>query len=367
MKVLHINCNYLGTALHQCMVEHMDRLGVDSTVFVPTYSPATSIKPNDNVIIDKCFRKWDRIAFYHKQKKIRNALEHRLSVDRFDLLHAYTLFTDGNCAYELSKKYGVDYVVALRNTDVNHFFKWMPHLRKRGIQIMRSAKAVFFLSESYKQEILQKYVPPVYHKEICEKSHIVPNGVDDFWLENLQTDTNRTVAENTVKLVYAGRIDANKNIPTTQAAMKLLMKKGYAVHLTVVGNVKDKKVFEQIQKDDFTTYIPPKNKAELINIYRDNDIFVMPSYTESFGLVYVEAISQGLPVVYTAGQGFDKQFSEGEVGYSVDSHSAESVADAIDRIAQNYDAITNNLAAKARRYDWNRICTRYCSIYESIF
>jgi glycosyltransferase involved in cell wall biosynthesis len=68
---------------------------------------------------------------------------------------------------------------------------------------------------------------------------------------------------------------------------------------------------------------------ELIDIYRANDIFVMPSFTESFGLVYAEAISQGLPVVYSIGQGFDRQFPEGEVGYHADPNSAQSVADAI--------------------------------------
>ena len=38
-------------------------------------------------------------------------------------------------------------------------------------------------------------------------------------------------------------------------------------------------------------------------IYRENDIYVMPSIIETFGLVYAEAMSQGLPVIYTRGQG----------------------------------------------------------------
>ena len=149
MRVLHINCNYLGTALHQCMVEHLDHQGVENTVFAPTYGLETAvITPNENVIVKKCFRKWDRAAFYYKQNKIRKALERSVSVADFDLLHAYTLFTDGNCAYEMWKKYGVNYVVAVRNTDVNFFFRLMPHLRKRGVEILRNAKAVFFLSEA---------------------------------------------------------------------------------------------------------------------------------------------------------------------------------------------------------------------------
>lgn len=55
----------------------------------------------------------------------------------------------------------------------------------------------------------------------------------------------------------------------------------------------------------------------------------MPSFTESFGLVYAEAMSQGLPVIYSKGQGFDGQFAEGVVGYHVDAHDPEELCENI--------------------------------------
>ena len=366
MKVLHINCNYLGTTLHQCMVEHLDRLKVDSTVFVPTYNADNgTVTPNNNVVVSKCFNKWDRIWFDYKQRKIQKALESEVAVGEFDLIHAYTLFTDGNCAYKLSKKYGVNYVVAIRNTDVNDFFRWRPHLIKRGIRIMRNAKAIFFLSESYRQQVLEKYVPARYRDALAAKSYIMPNGIDDFWLENGRMDTAKQIGD-PLRLVYAGRIDANKNIATIQAAMKILAQRGCETRLTVVGKVVDNVVYRHISADSNTSCLPPRNKEELIDIYRSNDIFVMPSFTESFGLVYAEAISQGLPVVYTIGQGFDRQFPEGEVGYHVDPNSAQSVADAILKIADNYSTIADNLSAKASLYSWDSLCTRYVDIYKSV-
>lgn len=366
MKILHINCNYLGTPLHQCMVEHLNALGVESTVFVPTYNPDnTSITPNGNVIVSKCFRKWDRISFSYKQKKIQKAMMDTIPVGEYDLLHAYTLFTDGNCAYEMSKRYGVDYVVAIRNTDVNDFFKWRPYLIKRGIRIMQRAKAIFFLSESYRQQVLQKYVPDRYRDALEAKSYIMPNGIDDFWLENRWKGTEKQM-NSPLRLVYAGRIDGNKNIPTTQAAIKILADKGYKAHLTVVGKAVDKAVYRQVSVDPNTTCIPTKNKEELLGIYRANDIFVMPSFTESFGLVYAEAISQGLPVAYSIGQGFDRQFAEGEVGYHADAYSAESVADAILMIVKNYKVITDHLSTKASKYSWDTLCAQYCDIYKSV-
>ena len=54
MKVLHVNCNYLTTVLHQTMVEHLDGQGIDSVVFAPTYDAGRMvIKPNPNVVVSE--------------------------------------------------------------------------------------------------------------------------------------------------------------------------------------------------------------------------------------------------------------------------------------------------------------------------
>ena len=64
MRVLHLNCNYLGSALHQTMIEHLERLGIENQVFVPTYSRKISVvNVNKNVIVSETFRKWDRLLF----------------------------------------------------------------------------------------------------------------------------------------------------------------------------------------------------------------------------------------------------------------------------------------------------------------
>ncbi len=367
MRIFHINCNYAGNALHQIMVENLEKLGHDNQVYVPVYSKDVSvITPNSNVCISECFKKWDRLVFDYKQRKIYKDIVSRFDVSDYDIIHAYTLFTDGNCARKLSKKYGVPYVVAVRNTDVNTFFKYMPHLRKRGIKTMLNASAVFFLSEAYRKQVFDKYIPAKYQKEILKKTYTVPNGIDDFWLNNKVEYTEKEKNFEKVKLIYAGRIDKNKNIPTTQKAMEILRKEGYEASLTVVGRIEDKAEYEEIIRNKKTTYIPNQKKEDLIKIYREHDIFVMPSFTESFGLVYAEAMSQGLPVVYSAGQGFDEQFENGEVGCRVDAHSPESVAEGIKNIIENYYSIKTNVSKCAEKFKWSEIARQYDGIYKQL-
>lgn len=367
MRVLHINCNYIGTALHQLLIEKLDERGCENSVFAPTYDKNLSvITPKENVVVSECFKKWDRLFFDYKQKKIFKAVEKSFSVNDFDVIHAYTLFTDGNCARKLSEKYGLPYVVAVRNTDVNSFFRLMPHLRKRGVTNMMKASAVFFLSEAYRNLVFEKYVPQKYHEELIKKTYVIPNGIDDYYCNNSVSRPKLLSDAKSLRLIYAGRIDKNKNILTTQKAIDLLCEKGFDVSFNVIGKIADDVLFERIIKDERTQYFEPMPKERLIEKYREGDIFVMPSFSETFGLVYAEAMSQGLPVVYTKGQGFDCQFEEGFVGYHINADNAEEVAEAIEKIAENYETISSNAINGYKKFSWNIIADKYMKLYDSL-
>jgi hypothetical protein len=91
------------------MIEELDKLGYNNQVYVPTYNKNLAvIVPNENVIVSECFKKWDRILFDYKQRKIYKDIQSKCNISKFDCIHAYTLFTDGNCARKLSKKYGAN-------------------------------------------------------------------------------------------------------------------------------------------------------------------------------------------------------------------------------------------------------------------
>lgn len=370
MRILHINCNYIGTTLHQLMIEHLDALGIQNEVFVPTYDKNIAvIKPNNNVYVSECFNKWDRLVFDYKQRKIIKAIEEHYDVASFDLIHAYTLYTDGNVARVLSEKYGVPFVVAVRNTDVNDFLKKMIHLRKRGLKTLLAAKAVFFLSEAYKKTVIEKYTPHQHTESIMKKTKIIPNGIDSYWFDNIGNNRNydriqERLNHKQLKLIYVGCIDKNKNITTTCDAIDILKEDGWNIEFTVVGAIKDKTVFSSIK--DKIKYLPARPKEELLKCYRDADIFVMPSIHETFGLVYVEALSQGLPIIYSEKQGFDEQFENGYVGYHVDAMSPKSISNAMCQIAYDYTKFSNVCLEASKQFDWYLISKSYLDIYYSI-
>ena len=324
IKILHINCNYLTTALHQTMIRELNQY-TENIVFVPTYDRYNRvINLDNNVIVSECFNKWDRIFYFYKQKKIFASVEKNVkNISEFRFIHAYTLFTDGNVAFKLSKKYNIPFVVAIRDTDVNSFLKYKKYLKPLAIKILKNAAAIFFLSASYKKYFFEKFLNNKDKEVINEKIFIIPNGIDNYYFKNIFVDKNakesiERIKNKKINLIFVGKICKRKNLELTLKAISILRKYDWIINFNVIGKITDQKLYDRLANKYEFNYLGEHNRIEIVSLLRENDIFVMPSKTETFGLVYAEAMSQGLPVIYTKGQGFDGQFDEGLVGYHVD-------------------------------------------------
>ena len=80
---------------------------------------------------------------------------------------------------------------------------------------------------------------------------------------------------------------------------------------------------------ELVTFLPPQSRDHLVNVYRAADLVAVPSYTESFGLVAVEAQACGTPVVAAAVGGLPVAVRDGVSGMLVDGHDADDWAQAI--------------------------------------
>lgn len=363
MKVLQISGDYYYSTVYPSFQQAMLNTGVDSSFFVPSTIGVKLYPFDENIIQTPCFQKWDKLYYHHKQTKVFKALMLIIENRHPDIIHSHFLFSGGYCCYMAKKKYGIPYLVAVRNTDMNTFFRYCFWLRPLGVKIMQAASAVVFLSDTYRRQLIGNYVPNKYRKQIESKSIILPNGIHSYWLESRKSHSLK--ADNNIRVVFAGSIDRNKNCLATSEACKLLLEKGYSVEYTIIGRIVDDSYFRNLTKNEYVHYIPPKNKEELAELYNNQDVFVMPSFHETFGLVYAEAMSQGLPVIYTRGQGFDKQFDEGVVGYSVDATNPVEIAEKLLLIKNDYVAISQRCKYLCEKFDWEKIALQYVDLYRS--
>lgn len=369
MKILHLNCNYAGTYLHETMINHLEKITDKNFVYCPVrYDYESERDFKDNVLVSPCFRSVDRYSFFYKQFKIYKDVKSKVNINEYDVLHAYTLFTDGNVAYRLHDEFHLPYVVAIRATDLL-FMRLRPYLRTRGLEILRNASAVFFLSETMKDLFYSKYVSETEIESLLKKTHIIPNGIDEFYLNNIyERDFDATYLRLQRKELYVvcvSQIIPRKKIPLIIYALNQLEREGYKVNLKVIGRAVDNKLLNEIRRSDFVEYISPKKKEELIQYYRDADIFALVSSNETFGLVYAEAMTQGLPVIYKKREGFDGQFSDGLIGVSSEA-TVDDVVTAFKKVIENYSYMAKNCIEKCKIFNWNDIVERYVSIYKDV-
>ena len=363
MNILHICNNFISSTVHQRMAQASRKLGIRNTVFAPVVTLAGRVKPVEDEYALACVNSLDRFFFHHKQKKTYNALKRTVEVTDYDYLHTHCVFTDGNVALRLKKELGLPYLVTINNTDLNHFFKLRVFLRKRGVRIMREAAAIVFIAEPYRKVVFEKYVPRKYWAQLLEKTYVIPFGMDDFWFENLAGEAKTLDKPKQLRIFYAGDINANKNITQTVEAIRLLRQQGWDIQFSMAGKVHDETLFRQLTQESFVTYLGLLDREGLLKQYRSADIFAMPSHRDTFGLVYAEAMSQGTPILYTRGQGFDEQFPDGEVGYAVSDQDPAEMADRIRRIAEEYPRLSAACIRNADKFNWENIAKQYQSIY----
>lgn len=354
----------MQTSLYHNLFVELESYNEKNIVYVPAVSAIRNVSYKTEYL-NKSFSVFDRLLYQRKQNLIFYDICKKEYLSDIKLLHAHTLFSAGYAAYRISKKMKLKYIVAIRDTDVNIFFKRMTHLRNLGVKIMYNAEQVIFLSEAYKKTVLTKYVPKSKKTLIEEKSIVIPNGIDKYFLENRyyrkiekQTDS--------IKILFVGEITRRKNVTETIKACMYLNSRGYKVSYTVVGEIKNTFIGWRLKRYPFIFYHPKCNKEQVLQYMRTADVFVMPSITETFGLVYAEAMSQGLPIIYTKGQGFDGHFKDGEIGFAVNCFDYKMIAQKILEIYSNYDSISERCTSYADRFDWKKIAFDYKEIYNRI-
>ncbi|PAE25789.1 glycosyltransferase family 4 protein [Bacillus sp. 7894-2] len=376
MQVLHICSYYIGNKLYSNLVKQLSfRNGLNQKIYIP-------IRDNKhfklNQLPDKFFsveyfysnilNKFDRYLYFRKITKQMKDIEKKINpIGNIDFIHAHTVFSDGGTAYKLYKRYGINYIVNVRNSDINFFYKFGIHLRPFMYKILLNAQSIVFISVAYKERLLS-LLPSALVKKIENKCIVVPNGIDEFWYSNRIKESKKRNPSK-IKLLFMGKIDKNKNLINVIHASKLLVDKGYQVSLHVLGDgpmeEKCKELCNTLGVSNNVTFYGYVNDKELISSIMDkSDVLVLPSFRETFGLVYIEAMTRGLPVIYSKGQGIDGLFNSGmEVGFPVNPYEKLSIVESIQNIILRYDELSQNCIKESLPFSWVKTADKYYELY----
>lgn len=116
---------------------------------------------------------------------------------------------------------------------------------------------------------------------------------------------------------------------------------------------------------DRVTFLPPQSREQLVEVYRAADIVAVPSYSESFGLVAVEAQASGTPVVAAAVGGLPVAVADGKSGILVPSHDAGDWANALASVFErDADELSRHALAHASQFSWDNTVDGLLASYE---
>ncbi|MGG7142777.1 glycosyltransferase family 4 protein [Clostridium nigeriense] len=375
MKVLQICSFYAINDLYKNLFEELKSIAIDSDIYIPCRPKNIPENVEKNEFYSGVYKNGDRIyekvinvlnqyLFYKKNNDIYEDLKKKVKIDKYNIIHSHSLFENGYLAYKAKKEYGIEYIVAIRNTDVNGYFKKAKHLRKIGIEIMKNAKKVIFISPSYREFVINNFIKESDKEVIINKSEVIPNGIDNFWIDNILIHGRSLVNKEEIHLIQACRIDKNKNVSTSIEIAKKLREEGINSFIKIIGDGEEKKALQEKYSElTYVSFEKKSSKDELKKYYDNSDILIMPSKNETFGLVYPEAMSRGVPIIYTRGQGFDKYFDDGEVGYPIIYNSVEEGVRSIKDILDNYDNISSKCIKNSELFSWKKISKEYKRIY----
>jgi glycosyltransferase involved in cell wall biosynthesis len=222
--------------------------------------------------------------------------------------------------------------------------------------VARGAAAVVVASDRERDAVVSCRVDPA-------RVHIRGNGFPepgDEGAANGELRTRLSIPAGAPLVLYVGRIAAGKGIEHLLEAARRIPD----AHVVFVGP--DDRHGTAVEQTDNVHVLPATNEPPL-ELYRQADVFVLPSEGESFGMVAAEAAAAGTPVIVSDRCGIAGYFEDGEA--LVVPYDREAVVDAVRRVLSD-DELRARLARggieAARRTSWDRVTDRQEEIYRAV-
>jgi alpha-maltose-1-phosphate synthase len=190
--------------------------------------------------------------------------------------------------------------------------------------------------------------------ELADRINVLSSFAKDSFLENgirkdkihvtpLSVDTNvflpkkklANIGNSYFKILFVGRIEYLKGVHYLLEAIKKLNLKD--VYLSIVGNStpETEHLLYNYKELNNIEFLGQKNKEELVEIYNTHDVLILPSIQESFGLVILEAMSCGVPVIATENTGASDIISDGIDGFIIPIRDPDKIAEKIIFLKEN--------------------------------
>jgi glycosyltransferase involved in cell wall biosynthesis len=233
---------------------------------------------------------------------------------QFDLIHAHVALPDGYAGMKVAQKYKKSLIVTIHGQDFQQTIFKSKKCKRNIEKVINFSEKTIVVSKKLKK-IGEKYLQVNNNKMI-----VVPNGIniDDIYTEKSKISQEyhgRKIILSVSHLIKTKGIDLNLKVIS-----KLKRKYPNIIYL-IIGEGKEKKNLEdlvnKLNLQNIVKFIGEVSHHKVMKHMAACDIFSLPSWNEGFGVVYLEAMAHGKPVIGCQGEGIEDFVEDGKTGILV--------------------------------------------------
>ena len=337
-----------------------------------------------NVPIDRpVMREGVYIHYFHAQIRrvwpvsIPLAKALRDHVRDFDLVHVHSLYLfHGMLAGHYCRKWNVPYLLRPHGTLAPYLYK-RHRIRKRFVELLfeerniRGAAALHFTTDD-ERRLAEPYIFGAH-------GVVVPNGLNVASYTNLpELGTFRAaypeIGQKKIVL-FLSRLNFKKGLDILIRAFAIMKEAQSDIHLVIAGPDSDgfeSKVRTWVRKeglDNSVTFTDMLQGEQKLAAFRDANVFVLPSYSENFGIAVVEAMACGVPVVVSDQVNICHDISKSGAGVVVPC-DANKCAEGIQFVLDD-EARANQMGKRAKSlvndsFSWSVVAEKLEGVYQEV-
>jgi glycosyltransferase involved in cell wall biosynthesis len=229
------------------------------------------------------------------------------------------------------------------------------------VNLMKRANIITVVANSVAQE-LKEY--PAENKKII----MMGNGIDSTIFKPVEKKSEKKY------ILFTGRLSYRKGLFDLIESGKYICEKYPDISFVITGSgILVDKLHQRTNELDITKqfqFLGFVTREELITLYQNATLYVLPSHYEGLPTVLLEAMSCGLPVIATAVSGNLDVITHGKNGILVPPKSPEKIAEAISFLLED-EQLKKNLGENARKtieekYTWDIISNNFLKYYNSL-
>lgn len=289
--------------------------------------------------------------FYRLNK---SALISCIREEGITVIHAHYGFFDGYIAWRLSRETGIPYVVTLRKE--REYFRHL-HYKRYMKKILAEAQAVTTPSAYMKEFLAALGDYPVVHA--------IPHGIEPEFIQE-SAENREALNPSLCRILTVSRLLDWKRVDVIIEALKDL--EG-SWHYTLIGQGPQKRKIKAMIKryalEDRVTLVDGVEYSQMKSVYSRHDLFVLPSYPETFGRVYFEAMAAGLPVICADKLSINGFFTPGKEGFAVDPQDPEALSARLKELisdSKKREAMGRAAQELVKGYTWANVGSQYFNL-----